>query len=343
MTASKAIDPTTVIGIGGGPYSLTVRARHPDQRAPEPKPGEVLIRVSRAGVNFADTHTRTNSYVQRATLPLILGGEVAGVVERAPAGAGAREGERVLAEGQRVVALTGTGGYAEYATAPIELTFPIPDGVDDATALALLVQGSTAWHLYRTAGRLATGESVAVHAAAGGVGSLAVQLGHPMGAGRVIAVASSPEKRRLALELGADVAIDSTPGGLTERLIEANDGREVDVVFEMAGGDTFERSYRALAHFGRVVVCGIASQEPNEVRTGSLLRHSRAVVGFYLFHCVERPAMLTDALADLFGRAARGELRVVVGATYPLEHAAQAHIDLSERRTTGKLLLDPTV
>jgi NADPH:quinone reductase len=302
---------------------------------PEPGPEDVLIRVSRAGINFADTHTRTNSYVRKATLPLVPGGEVAGVVERAPSGSGLRAG-------QRVIALTGTGAYAEYALAPRALTFPIPDGLDDDTALAILIQGLTAWHLYRTAGRVATGESVVVHAAAGGVGSLAVQLGHPLGAGRVIAVASSPEKRDLALDLGADIAIDSAPEGLTERLIEANEGREVDVVFDMAGGDTFERSYRALAHFGRIVVCGIASQEPNQVSSGSLLRHSRSVVGFYLFHCAERPSMLADALADLFARAARGELRAVVGGTYSLEDAPQSHIDLRERRTTGKLLLDPT-
>jgi NADPH2:quinone reductase len=303
---------------------------------PEPELDEVLIRVTRAGINFADTHTRSNSYVQKATLPLVPGGEVAGAVVAAPPGSGLREGERVIA-------LTGSGGYAEYATAPRALVFPIPDALDDATALAILIQGLTAWHLYRTAGRVAPGESVVVHAAAGGVGSLAVQLGHPLGAGRVIAVASSPEKCDLALELGADVAIDSTPDGLTERLIEANVGREVDVVFEMAGGDTFERSYRALAHFGRLVVCGIASQEPNQVSSGSLLRHSRSVVGFYLFHCVEHPSMLADALVDLFARAAGGELRVVVGATYPLENAPQSHIALGERRTTGKLLLDPSL
>jgi NADPH2:quinone reductase len=302
---------------------------------PAPGPQEVLIRVSRAGVNFADTHTRTNSYVQKATLPLVPGGEVAGTIVEAPAGSG-------LHAGERVIALTGSGGYAEYATAPRELAFPVPDGLDDATALAILIQGLTAWHLYRTAGRVADGESVVVHAAAGGVGSLAVQLGHPLGAGRVIAVASSAEKRSLALELGADVAVDSAPDGLTERLIDANGGREVDVVFEMAGGETFERSYRALAHFGRIVVCGIASQQPNQVSSGSLLRHSRAVIGFYLFHCVERPSMLADALAELFARAVRGELHAVVGATYTLENAPQSHIDLRERRTTGKLLLDPS-
>jgi len=306
----------------GGPEVLRLA------ELPQPVAGaeEVLIKVSRAGLNFADTHTRTNSYVQKAALPLVPGGEVAGVREDT---------------GERVVALVGSGGYAEYAVAPERLTFPIPAELDDGTALAIIIQGLTAWHLYRTSARVAQGESVVVHAAAGGVGSLAVQLGHPLGAGRVIATASSEEKRALALRLGADVAIDPAPEGLTERLVQANGGRPVDVVFEMAGGEVFAASYDALAPFGRIVAYGIASQQPNHLSTGSLLRHSRAVVGFYLFHCLQRAGMFTDALSDLFGRAARGELEVVIGHTYPLEQAARAHIDLRERRTTGKLLLDP--
>ncbi len=295
--------------------------------APEAAAGEVLIRVSRAGLNFADTHTRTNSYVQKANLPLIPGGEVAGVREDT---------------GERVVALTGSGGYAEYATAPAEHVFPIPDELDDGTALAMIVQGTTAWHLYRTAGRVAAGETVVVHSGAGGVGSLAVQLGHPLGAGRVIATASTEDKRQLTLQLGADAAVDPAPEGLTERLLEANGGAGVDVVFEMSGGEVFDASYRALAPFGRIVPYGIATNEANSVSTGSLLRHSRAVVGFYLFHCLQRPAMFSDALADLFERALRGELRTIVGATYPLADAARAQVDMRERRTTGKLLLDPT-
>jgi NADPH:quinone reductase len=302
---------------------------------PDPGPDELLIRVSRAGINFADTHTRSDSYVRKATLPLVPGGEVAGTVVSTPPDSG-------FSEGQRVIALTGAGGYAEYACAPVELTFAIPDGAEDATALALLIQGTTAWHLYRTAGRVEEGDSVVVHSAAGGVGSLAVQLGRPLGASRVIAVASSEEKRQFALGLGADVAIDSDVEGLTERLIEANRGNEVDVVFDMAGGETFERSYRALGHFGRIVVCGIASQQPNHISSGSLLRHSRSLVGFYLFHCLERPWMFYEALTDLLARAAAGELRVHIGGTYPLERAAEAHIDIARRRTAGKLLLDPS-
>jgi NADPH2:quinone reductase len=307
----------------GGPEVLKLA----ELPSPVPGSGEILIRVTRAGLNFADTHTRTNSYVQKATLPLVPGGEVAGIREDT---------------GERVIALVGTGGYAEYATAAEDLVFPIPEALDDGTALAIIVQGLTAWHLYRTSGRVAPGESVVVHAAAGGVGSLAVQLGHPLGAGRVIATASTEEKRALALELGADVAIDPAAEGLTERLIEANGGNPVDVIFEMSGGEVFDASYKALAPFGRIVAYGIATNRANEVSTGSLLRHSRAVVGFYLFHCLQRAGMFTDALAELFARASRGELRAIVGNTYPLEQAAQAQIDLRERRTTGKLLLDPS-
>jgi NADPH:quinone reductase len=306
----------------GGPEVLQVA----DVPIPEPGEGEVLIRVSRAGMNYADTHQRTNDYLARYELPLVPGGEVAGVREDT---------------GERVVAMCGLGGYAEYATAPAALTFPIPDGVDDAAALALLIQGLTAWHLYRTSAKVALGESVVVHAAAGGVGSLAVQLGKPMGAGRVIATASTEEKRALALELGADVAIDASAEGMKERLEEANDGAKVDVVFEMAGGEVFEASLAALAPFGRLVTYGIASRQPNEISSGALMRRSRAVVGFWLMHCIGRPEMVDEALADLFTRVQRGELRVHVGGTYPLADAARAQVDLAERRTMGKLLLDP--
>jgi NADPH2:quinone reductase len=293
---------------------------------PEPAADEVLIEVTRAGLNYADTHRRRNSYVASAELPLVPGAEVAGTRTDT---------------GERVVALTSDGGYAEFATAPAAQTFPIPDGVEDGTALALLLQGLTAYHVFATSAKLQPGESVVVHAAAGGVGSLAVQLAAPLGAGRVIASASSEEKRALALELGADAAIDADPEGMQERLVEANLGEPVDVVIEMAGGRTFDESLAALAPFGRLIVCGIASQEPNEVRTGRLLRGSAGVIGFWLFHCLGRPAMVDAALADLFGRVQRGDLRVVVGETYALGDVARAHEDLQARRTTGKLLVDP--
>ena len=307
----------------GGPDALEVV----DVPVPEPGPGQVRIAVSRAGVNFADIHARENSYVARYQVPLIPGAEVAGVRED---------------DGERVVALTDIGGYAEYAVGPERLCFPIPDGVDDDVALALLIQGLNAWHLYRTAGRVRPGESVVVHGAAGGVGGLAVQLGKPMGAGRVIATASSEEKRERALALGADAAVDSDPEGLTARLREANGGKPVDVVFEIAGGRVFDESIEALAPFGRIVVNGIATREQNEIRTGRLLRNSWTVVGFWLMHCLDRREQLEEPLDDLFGRVVRGELRPQAATTYPLSEVRRAHEDLAGRRTQGKLLLDPS-
>ncbi|HEY7077766.1 MAG TPA: zinc-binding dehydrogenase [Solirubrobacteraceae bacterium] len=306
----------------GGPEVLELV-----EDAPEPTPSqdEVLIRVSRAGINFADTHARENSYLARYELPLVPGAEVAGTTE----------------DGTRVAALVGTGGYAELATAPRAMTVPIPDGVGDGQALAILLQGLTAWHLYRTSAKLAEGESVVVHAAAGGVGSLATQLAKPLGAGRVIATASSEEKRRLALELGADAAVDVNAEDLADRLIEANGGRRVDVVLEMAGGRVFDASLEALAPFGRLIAYGIASREQNTVSNGALMRRSQAVVGFWLMHALRDPAMLDEPLRDLFARVADGSLRVVEGTTYGLSEARRAHEDLQARRTTGKLLLDP--
>jgi NADPH2:quinone reductase len=305
----------------GGPEVLELVEVDP----PVPGPGQVLIEVAHAGVNFADTHQRRNEYLAAAELPLVPGSEVAG---------------RRAEDGERVVALTGgKGGYAQYAVAPAAHTFTIPDGVEDGVALGLLLQGLTAWHLLRTSARLAPGETVVVHAAAGGTGSLAVQLARAFGAGRVIATASSDDKRALALELGADAAIDGAPAGLTERLLEAGDGAPVDVVLEPIGGEVFDASLEALAPFGRLVTYGVSGGKTNAPNTRKLMRASRAVVGFWFRHCLERPELLDEPLADLLARAARGELRVVVGATYPLEQAAQAQIDLAERRTTGKVLL----
>jgi len=306
----------------GGPEVLELVEMAPPQAAD----GEVLIRVARAGVNFADTLVRTNSYLAKAALPLTPGIEVVGTRED---------------DGTRVAALCASGGYAEYAVAPAPLTFPIADGVDDDQAAALLMQGATAWHLHRSCARLAAGESVVVHSAAGGVGSIAVQLARHFGAGRVIASASTDAKRALALELGAHASIDGDPGTMTDEIIAANDGRRVDIVLDAVGGATFDASLAALAPFGRLVVYGIADGRQNELRTGALLRRSHAVIGFWMAHALERPAMMRDALHELFDLAAGGELRTLVGGTYPLAQAAQAHIDLAARRTTGKLLIDP--
>ena len=305
----------------GGPEVLQVV----DLPQPEPGDGEVLIEVSRAGMNFADTHQRENSYLARYEVPLVLGGEVAGTTP----------------DGTRVIALLATGGYAEYAVAHESAVYEIPDGLDDGAALALLIQGLTAWHLFRTSAKLQPGESAVVISGAGGVGSLAVQLAKPFGAGRVIATASTEEKRAKTLELGADAAVDPAEEDLRGALIEANEGRPVDVVLEMSGGRVFEESANALAPFGRIVAYGIAGREQNTLETGRLMRKSRAVVGFWLMHCLGRREMMEEPLADLFERAARGELVPQMGETYPLSDVRRAHEDMQGRRTSGKVLLDP--
>jgi NADPH:quinone reductase len=313
----------------GGPEVMKLVDLDP----PEPDDDQVLIRVTRAGVNWADTHQTQNAYVAKFELPLIPGTEVAGVVERDGCG---------FSAGQRVVAMTGQGGYAEYVAAPAVQTSAIPDGVDDELALALLIQGLTAWHLYRTCGRVQEGESVVVVSGAGGMGSLAVQLGKHMGAGRVIATASSQDKRDFTLELGADAAVDPDSEDLTAAIIEANEGEPVDAIFEMAGGKLFDGSLRSLAPFGRMVTYGIAGREANEVQTGLLLRKSWSVIGFWLMHCLRDPdRLIREPLADLYARAARGEVKAVPGGTYGLSDAVRAHEDLRSRKTRGKLLLDP--
>jgi len=306
----------------GGPEVLEVA------EVPEPRPaeGEVLIRVSRAGVNFADTHTREDSYVARYGLPLIPGNEVAGTTE----------------DGRRVVAmLAGTGGYAEWAVAPADQAFDVPEGLDDGVALALLIQGLTAWHLLRTCAHLRAGESVAVQSAGGGTGGLALQLARILEAGRVVATAGSPERREQALAAGADAAVDGGSDDLTAALVEANDGRPLDVILEAVGGRVFEQSLEALAPFGRLVTYGVSSREQVEVRHGRLFKHSRAVVGFWLGHCLGRREMMAEPLAGLFSLAAEGRLRPAVGETYPLSEVRRLHEDLAARRTSGKLLVDP--
>jgi len=293
---------------------------------PAPVEGFEVIDVTAAGVNYADTHQTEDSYLSSTTLPVVPGSEVAGRT----------------ADGRRVAAFVGTGGYAERALAPKALTFDVPDGVSDGAAVALLVQGLTAWHLLRTCARMRPGESVVVHAAAGGVGTLAVQLAKAWGAGRIIGTASSPDKRAVAESLGADVTIDANAADMNAAIREANEGRKVDIVLEMVGGPTFDGSLRALAPFGRLIVFGMASrQPPTPIEPASLMMGSKTVMGFWLVDCMGKRELLETPMKELMDMTAGGTLRPVVGATYPLDDARKAHEDLRARATTGKVVLVP--
>jgi NADPH2:quinone reductase len=314
----------------GGPEVLTLVQTEP----PAPSEGRHLIDVTAAGVNYADTHQAENSYLAPQQLPVIPGAEVVGRV---------RGGEL---DGTRVVALlTGGGGYAEQALAPAATVFPIGEDVDDAAALALVLQGTTAWHLLRTCSALRPGESVVVHAGAGGVGTLAVQLARQWGAGRVIATASSPDKRDLALSLGAHAAVDvskATDADQVEQVLrDANEGRGVDVVLEMTGGIVFDGSLQALAPMGRLVTYGMASRiPPTPIAPGKLMARSATVSGFWLVHAARLPGGLAPAMEELLSLVRAGRLSAVTGGRYPLAEAARAHTDLRARRTVGKLVLD---
>jgi NADPH2:quinone reductase len=305
----------------GGPEVLEI-VELPD---PEPGEGEVVVEVARSGMNFADTHQRQNDYLAKAELPLTPGGEISGVTT----------------DGRRVAAMLMNGGYATKVAVPEAALVPIPDGVSDDQAAGILLQGLTAWTLLEISAKVEAGETVVVEAAAGGTGTLAVQLAKSMGA-KVIGLASSPEKRELVERLGADATVDSRAEQLGEAILEANGGKQVDVVLEMAGGSAFEQTLEILAPFGRMVTFGIASREPNQVMTQKLMRTSRAVVGFWLVHLFRRPDLLQRGIGELLGAVASGKLEVVIGGVYPMSDVAQAHIALQERRTQGKLLLDPS-
>jgi NADPH:quinone reductase len=292
---------------------------------PEAGAGQVVVEVARSGINFADTHATRNDYLAEQQLPLIPGAEISG---RTP-------------DGRRVAALVGNGGYAEKVVVPESLLIPLPDQVDDDQAAALLLQGLTAMALVQRCARIEPGESIVVEAAAGGTGTLAVQLAKRAGA-KVIGLASSPEKRALVERLGADATVDSRADDLGAAIRAANGGERIDAVLHMSGGAAFDAELEVLAPLGRMVVFGIASREQREVSTAALLRGSKAVIGFWLVHLLARQELVVPMIGELLGAVAAGELEVTVGDVYPLAEVARAHEDLIARRSTGKLLLDPS-
>lgn len=304
---------------------------------PEPalKPSGVIVKVKAAGVNFADTMRRYNQYLTHTPLPYILGSEVSGVItEVSPE-------VKDFKVGDRVFALSSEGGYAEYISLHEEQIIRIPQNIDFDQAAAILLQGLTAYHILKTSGQLTQGEIVLVHAAAGGVGTLAVQLAKLMGAGQVIATSSTSDKLEIARSLGADVAINYTNDNWQDQVMEATGGKGVDIVLEMVGGDVFKKSLQCLAPFGRIVIYGQAGSDPAKINAFALMKQQVSVIGFWLPKIMQRPTLYKESVQDLLNYFDAGKLKIIVGETFPLIEAVKAHKLLETRQTTGKVVLNP--
>ena len=293
---------------------------------PTAKAGEVLIKVAAAGINYADTMMRAGNYLTQPELPVVLGYEVAGTVESL--------GENVanLKVGQRVLATASSGGYAEFATAKAATVLPLPDELGYGEATALLVQGLTALGLLDEA---KSGQSILIHAAAGGVGSLLVQLAKLKGL-KVLGTASSEQKLQLVAELGADYAINYSEDDWTDEVLKATDGKGVDWLIEMVGGDIVAKNLKVLATHGTMWVYGSASGEDFKVSVLSLMHKNHAVRGYWLMNeSVENRIRFTKELLEHLNA---GRLKIQV-TEFPFEKVKDAHDAIENRKTTGKVVL----
>jgi NADPH:quinone reductase len=301
---------------------------------PQPRAGEVLIKVTAAGVNYADIGMRRGMMggPHAAPYPYTPGLEAAGTV------AALGPGVTGFEPGMRVMSVPDGGCYAEYVVAPADRTFRMPDGLEFVPATALLVQGLTAYGLIHDAAKVQAGERVLVQSAAGGVGTLLVQLARLAGAGRVVGTAST-SKLRLVRELGADAAVDYTREGWTEEVGAATGGQGMDVVIDGVGGRSAAQAFAGLAPFGRMVMYGGTSGEPLPFGEMMWPMQMKALTlggfgGPWL-----RPGRAAAAMEALLGYVASGALRIEVGDTFPLSEAATAHQRIEDRHSTGKVVL----
>jgi NADPH2:quinone reductase len=291
----------------------------------EPQPGQVRIRVHACGLNYADIMQREGLYPGGPKPPFIPGLEAAGTVDAGDS----------LPIGSRVVAIAGNGCHADSICVSAAACMPVPESMSFEEAAAFPVQYLTAYHALTTLGRAEPGETVLVHAAAGGVGTAAVQIGKLLGL-RVIGTASSEEKRKRVLELGADDALSY------EEFDQKLNGKAAPtVILEAVGGDVFRRSLAILPSLGRLVVYGAASKEVQPIDTLKILFRSQGVAGLHLNAIFERPALLTRSLGVLFQWIVQGRLKMQVGHVLPLAQVAEAHQLISSRKSYGKIVLLP--
>lgn len=309
----------------GGPEVLRLEAL-PD---PTPGPGEALIRTRAIGLNFADVYRRKGHYHLAGEPPWIAGYEAAGVVEAANGGA--------LGPGARVAFADSPFANAELVAVPFEKLIPLPDDIPVDTAAALLLQGLTAQYLVRDSHPLKPGEQVLVHAAAGGVGLLLVQIAKLLGA-RVCALVSSEAKRAAALEAGADAARLYSGDWVQEALAWSGGG--VDVAFDSVGS-TLPQSFAAVRKGGRVVFFGMAGGDPEPVDPRMLMDTSKSLTGGDLWNVLSSREARVARAGELFGWVRSGALKVRIARTFPLGEGAAAHAFLEGRGAIGKVLLIP--
>ncbi|MGH7863913.1 MAG: quinone oxidoreductase family protein [Candidatus Binataceae bacterium] len=313
----------------GGPEVLKLG----DVPIPEVRPGSVLVKVRAAGINFADTLFRQGQYVTAPKLPEVPGLEAAGVIEAVGAGVeNFKPGMRVAAIGNRM--------YAEYAVAPAAQTIPLPDSVSFEEGAAFPIQVLTAWHMLFTCHNTTRGQSVLVHSAAGGVGIVAVQIAKAAGA-RVIGTVSSDAKAATAKEHGADDVINYAKTDFAQEAMRITGGRGMDLILDAVGGPTLEQGLKCLAPFGHLILYGRAGGVPEPLNLFKLFDKSIKVSGFILYTVSALPQLMRKGIEESFRLMREGKLKLVIGKSFALKDAAEAHRFIESRNSTGKLLLIP--
>jgi NADPH2:quinone reductase len=313
----------------GGPEVLKIG----EVPKPEVQPGTVLIKVRAAGINFADTLFRLGQYVMQPQLPDTPGLEAAGEIEAVGAGVtNLRPGRRVAALGSKM--------YAEYALAPATQVIPIPDSMSFEQAAAFPVQVLTAWHMLHTAHQTGPGQTVLVHSAAGGVGIVAVQIAKAAGA-RVIGTVSSDSKAALAKEYGADDVINYATKDFAAEANRLTGGRGVDLILDAVGATTFDKGLTCLAPFGHLILYGRSGGAPQPLNLFRLFEKSTKVSGFVLYTVAAVPDVMRRGIEESFRLIAQGKVKLLVGKSFPLAQAAEAHKFMESRQSTGKLVLIP--
>src|SRR5260221_5806805 len=296
---------------------------------PEVKPGTVLIRVRAAGINFADTLFRQGQYVMQPQLPDTPGLEGAGDVEAVGAGVtNVKVAQRVAAIGSKM--------YAEYALAPAAQVIPLPDATSYAEGAAYPIQVLTAWHMLHTSHATGPGQTVLVHSAAGGVGIVAVQIAKAAGA-RVIGTVSSDSKFALVKEHGADDVINYATHDFAAEANRLTSGRGVDLILDAVGATTLEKGLTCLAPFGHLILYGRAGGPPEPLNLFKLFEKSTKVSGFVLYTVSANPAVMRRGIEESFKLMTAGKLKLVVGKSFPLADAAEAHRFMESRQSVGKL------